>query len=199
VLDPTYLPAVPDASQAGMVWLVGNPPLVYFYDATAGWVVLSVAAGPQGLTGTQGLIGLQGIQGVPGPTGAQGPVGPQGLPGGMSSLIPPVWLDAKSYLVAPWQAIAGSSVSWLQDAWGRVQLRGEVFYSGGNPPDATVIMSCPPGTTPKQNAVLPAVQDVAPAQFYRVDVGTDGSIRLRFPPPSGTGQLFLDNISWLTQ
>jgi hypothetical protein len=199
VLDPTYLPAVPDASQAGMVWLVGTPPQVYFYDATAGWVVLSIAVGPQGLRGPQGPIGAPGIQGPTGPTGAQGPVGPPGSPGGMSDLIPPLWQDAKSYLVSPWQAIAGSSVSFLVDAWGRVQLRGEVFYSGGDPPDNTVIMSCPPSTTPKQSAVLVAVQDVAPAQFYRVDVGNDGSIRLRFPPPSSTGQLFLDSISWMTQ
>jgi hypothetical protein len=117
----------------------------------------------------------------------------------MGQLVRPIWSDASTLLVSPWQVLAGSNVDYLVDAWGRVQLRGEVFFSGGNPQDGSIIMACPTGTTPTQKAVVPAVEDVIPARTYRVEIGTDGNIRLRFPAMNTTGQLFLDSVTWMTQ
>jgi hypothetical protein len=115
----------------------------------------------------------------------------------MADLIPPQWQDFSLYLVAPWQPIYGSSVSFLVDAWGRVQLTGEIFYPDGNPPDDSVMAMCPPGTAPLNGVSLSATEDVIPARSYRVDVGPDGSIRLRYPALNTTGQVFLDSLSWI--
>jgi hypothetical protein len=197
VTDESYLPAVPDPSQLGMVWLVGNPPVVWFYDAVAGWMTLDIAVGPQGLQGDTGLSGGQGPQGPVGPIGPQGPVGPAGA--AAENLTPPVWSDATSLLVSPWQAVPGSQIDYLIDTWGRCQLRGEIYFPGGNPTDSTIMMACPPGGTPTQTATLFAVEDVIPPRFYRVDVGADGNLRLRFPIPQSTGQVFLDSVFWMTQ
>jgi hypothetical protein len=196
VMDESYLPAVPDASQLGMVWVVGNPPVVWFYDTTAGWMTLDVAVGPQGLAGDTGLSGGAGEQGPVGPTGAQGPVGPAGADG--VAPLAPTWQPFLT-LLSPWAPIPTSQVEYLVDVWGRVQLRGEVFYRGGSPPDMSPIATCPSGTTPTQTVTLYAIQDVTPAQVYRVDVNMDGTIYLRFPATTSTGQLFLDGLSWMTQ
>jgi hypothetical protein len=117
----------------------------------------------------------------------------------MGQLVRPTWSDASTLLVAPWRVLGGSNVDYLVDAWGRVQLRGEVYLSGGNPQDGSIIMACPAGTTPTQKVVVPAVEDVIPARAYRVEIGTDGNIRLRFPAMNTTGQLFLDSVSWMIQ
>jgi len=202
VPDPSFLPAVPDASQTGMVWLVGTVTYqVYYYDATAGWVTLDIAEGPQGPPGVQGPMGPQGVQGAVGPTGEQGPVGATGATGGMDQLVKPVWHDASSLLISPWKPVPSiqQGVRYLIDAWGRCQLSGEIFYPGGDFNEGVPIMQCPPGTTPTQNWVLPAIEDVIPARVYRVDIRTDGNIYLQFPLLNTTGQLFLDSLSWMTQ
>lgn len=183
-----------------MVWLVGTTSyVVYYYNTQTGWQILNIASGPQGPPGAAGATGLTGPQGVPGGTGPQGPVGPQGIPGNMGTLVQPSWHDATSLLASPWVAVVGSTLSYLIDAWGRCQLRGEIFYSSGNPVDGTTMMACPPGTTPTKTVSLPAIEDVIPARVYRVDVSTDGNIYLRSPALNTTGQLFLDNLSWMTQ
>jgi len=114
----------------------------------------------------------------------------------MDQLLPASWQDASSLLVTPWKALPGSLISYSLDGFGRCQLRGEVYFQGGNPGDASIIMTCPPGTTPTQNATLAAIEDVIPTRVYRVDVRTDGNIVLRFPVPQSTGQLFLDSLIW---
>lgn len=203
VADNSYLPAVPTSEQIGMVWLVGTPPtvpyVVWFYDSIQGWMTLDLAVGPQGIPGPTGPTGPQGIQGPTGPQGAQGPVGPQGVPGGMGNLIAPAWQDLTPNLAAPWKAVPGSSVQFLVDAWGRCQLAGEVFYPGANPRDGSIILQCPAGTSPAVNVTVVAVEDVIPARFYRIDIGSDGNIRLRFALTSTTGQVFLDSVSWITR
>jgi hypothetical protein len=115
----------------------------------------------------------------------------------MNTLIAPQWVDLTPQLVTPWKAVPGSQLQWMVDAWGRAQLAGEVYYPGGNPPDRSVIFQCPPGTIPVQTRTVTVVEDVVPARFYRVDINIDGSIRLRFPLANSTGQLFLDNVSWI--
>jgi hypothetical protein len=199
VPDSSYLPAAPTAAQAGMVWLVGVSPnyVVYWWNGTA-WQILDIAVGPQGPPGPVGSMGSAGTQGVTGPTGAQGPVGSPGIDGGMGQLIQPSWVDGTSLLASPWQPVAGSTVWYIIDAWGRCSLWGEVFYPGGNPPDDSVIMQIPPGMTPiTQDITLPVVEDVNPARTYRVDVRTTGSIVLRFPLMNTSGKLFLDSITWM--
>jgi len=184
----------------GKVWLVGTTTyIVHFYDPVTGWMTLNIAAGPQGPPGANGAMGGQGIQGATGPIGPQGPVGATGATGGMEQLIPPSWIDATPLVVAPWKVIPGSSAAYMIDGWGRCQLTGEIYYPGGNPPDGSIFFSLPEGTNPPQNAVLPVVEDVIPPRMYRVDVCYDGNIRLRWPTQNSTGQLFLDNISWMTQ
>jgi hypothetical protein len=196
--DPSYLPAVPDPSQVGMVWLVGGPItyVAYFYDPVAGWTTLDIAPGIRGPQGPAGFPGIQGDPGPTGPTGPQGAVGLTGPTGGMAQLLPPQWVDGSSLIQAPWQAI--SSVAYLIDTWGRCQLRGEIFLPGGSPKDLSVMLACPPTTTPVQIATLVAAEDVNPARYYRIEVGIDGFIRLRFPALNTTGQAFLDGISWVT-
>jgi hypothetical protein len=115
----------------------------------------------------------------------------------MDQLVPPVWQDGGSLLLAPWRNVPGSSTTYLIDAWGRCQLHGEVYYPNTDPPDATPIMMCPLGTTPTQDYTQVAVEDCEPARMYRVDIRTDGRIYLRYPALNTTGQLFLDNISWI--
>jgi len=177
---------------------------VWYYDKDLdttgnplGWQELKIASGPQGPPGATGPTGVAGIQGVVGPTGAQGPVGPPGPQGGMAQLIPPVEQDASSLLISPWQVLPSSSVVFWVDAWNRCQLHGEVYYPNGNPGDYSAIMQCPPGTVPAFVWTLSAVEDVIPPRMYRVDVHPDGNIYLRFPPTGSTGQIFLDNISWI--
>lgn len=197
VPDPGQLPASPTP---GEVWLVGTSSyVVYYFDSISGWMTLNIATGPQGPAGPAGPTGTSGSQGIQGPTGAQGPVGPAGPTGSMNDLVAPVWHDGSSLLVTPWAELAGSKVNYLTDAWGRCQLSGEVYYQGGNPPNSSIVMACPPGTTPTQTLTVIAVEDVIPARFYRLDIGTDGNIRLRFPLSNTTGQLFLDSVSWMTQ
>lgn len=197
VVDTSYLPAVPTAADMGKVWLVGTTSyVVHFYDPVAHWMTLNIAAGPQGATGGQGATGLQGPQGATGATGAQGPVGAQGPPG--ANPTAPTWQDYSTGLASPWQIVPRSLVSYLHDPWGRCQLRGEIFLPGGNPIDGSLLMPCPPGTTPHQDMTVMAVEDVIPARFYRIEIGTDGNIRLRFPLSNTTGQLFLDSVSWIT-
>jgi hypothetical protein len=196
VPDTSYLPAQPTAEQMGMVWLVGAPPVVYFWSpGTSTWVTLDIAVGPTGPPGASGMGGVQGDQGNTGPTGAQGPMGPTGPAG--TSPLPPVWQPLLT-LMSPWQVIPNSHLEFMLDPWGHCTLRGEVFFPGGNPPDQSPICACPAGA-PTQTATLYAIQDVIPAQGYRVDVNIDGTIYLRFPPLNSTGQLFLDGISWYTQ
>jgi hypothetical protein len=200
VPDPSYLPAVPTEEQAGMVWLVGTTSyVVHYYNTQTGWQILNIASGPQGPPGQAGATGLTGGQGVAGPAGQQGPVGPQGAPGNMGTLVKPAWQSASSLLTSPWATVSGSTISYLIDGWGRCQLRGEVYFPGGNPVDGTAIMACPPSTTPTQNTYLLAIEDVIPARVYSVEIGTDGNIRLQSPSLNTTGQLFLDNLSWMTQ
>lgn len=195
--DTSYLPAAPAAGQEGMVWLIGTTSyVVYWWNGTT-WQTLNMVAGPQGPVGPVGPTGGQGIQGAIGPTGAQGPVGPTGPQGDPGLLVKPTWQDATSLLTGPWVAVS-ASISYLVDAWGRCQLRGEISHPG-NPADYSVLMDCPPGTTPTQSVTLPAIEDVTPARVYRVDVNTDGKIYLRCPALNTTGQLFLDSISWMTQ
>jgi hypothetical protein len=198
VTDVSYLPAAPTAAQEGMVWLVGTTSyVVYWWNGTA-WQTLSMAAGPQGPPGPIGPIGSAGTQGATGPTGAQGPVGPAGIDGGMGQLIQPTWVDGTSLLTSPWQPVAGSTVQYIIDPWGRCSLWGEVFYPGGNPPDDSAIMQIPPGMTPTiQDVTLPVMEDTNPARVYRVDVRTTGNIVLRFPALNTTGKLFLDSITWM--
>lgn len=199
VPDQSYLPATPAPNQVGMVWLVGTTTYqVWFHDPTAGWQQLNVAAGPQGPPGPQGVTGGQGVQGATGPTGAQGQSGPPGPQGSMGQLIPPQWQPLLT-LLSPWHPAPGSTIRYLVDAWGRCQLGGEVYYQGGNPPDSSMLMTLPTGTIPTQNVSLVAVEDVIPARFYRIDVGTDGSVRLHHPNTNTTGQIFLDSLSWMTQ
>jgi hypothetical protein len=112
--------------------------------------------------------------------------------------VKPSWQDATSLLANPWVEV-GAPSSYLIDGWGRCQLRGEISYPGGNPVDYTVLMDCPPGTTPTQSVSLPAIEDVNPARVYRVEVNADGKIYLRSPALNTTGQLFLDSVSWMTQ
>jgi len=193
--DTSYLPAAPTPGQEGMVWLIGTTSyVVYWWNGTA-WQTLNMSAGPQGPSGPAGPTGTAGSQGVVGPTGAQGPVGPTGPAGTTPST--PTWQALT--LLSPWVAITNSKIEYMLDAWGRVQLRGEVYYPGGNPSDMTVIADCPTNTTPTQTVTVPAIEDVIPARVYRVDVDIDGKIYLRFPAGNSTGQLFLDSVSWMTQ
>lgn len=200
VPDTSYLPAVPDPSQAGMVWLVGvNVYTVFFYDAVAGWITLDMVSGPQGPPGSAGQPGYPGVQGAIGPRGPQGAVGPPGPQGDPGVLVPPPWKDLSPFVVYPWLPVPGSFLEYTVDSWGRCQLHGEVYYPAGNPQDNVLILKCPPGTTPTQDFGLVALEDVGPTRVYRVDVRTDGNMYLRFPPTNSTGQLILDNVSWLTQ
>ena len=198
VTDTSYLPAVPAANQLGMVWLVGTPPVVWFYDPVAGWMVLDIAVGPQGPPGPSGAPGAQGNQGATGPVGAQGAVGPAGTPGGMQDLVPPGWNDLNPFIASPWKVVPASNARYLVDAWGRCQLAGEIYYPGGNPRDGSAMVQCPPLTYPSENVTVTAVEDVIPARYYRVDIGIDGYVRLRFPATNTTGQVFLDGVSWIT-
>jgi hypothetical protein len=197
VTDTSYLPAVPNPQQLGMVWLVGTTSyVVYYYDPVAGWITLDIASGPQGPPGPTGPPGV----GNPGPTGPQGPqgaVGPTGPPGTMEDLLPPSWLDLTPYINSPWQPVPGSNVAYLVDAWGRCQLAGEIFYPGGNPTDGSSMLQCPPLTYPTSPVTLAAVEDVTPARFYRVDILPAGYVALRFPVTNTTGQIFLDSLSWI--
>lgn len=196
VPDISHLPATPTPAQVGMVWLVGTTTyVVYWYNGTA-WQTLNVVAGPQGPPGPAGIQGSPGIQGAAGPAGTQGPVGAAGANG--TNPPAPVWQPFLT-LLAPWAPIPTSQVQFLKDPWGRVQLRGEVFFAGGSPHDMSPIATCPVGTTPTQTVTLYAIQDVTPAQVYRVDVNMNGTIYLRFPTTTSTGQLFLDGLSWMTQ
>jgi hypothetical protein len=197
VADESYLPSVPPPENSGMVWLVGTPPVVWFYDSVQGWITLDVAVGPQGLQGDTGLGGVQGDQGATGPTGAQGPVGPTGPSGGMGDLNAPAWYDLTPFINSPWTVVPGSTVQYLVDAWGRCQLAGEIYLPNGNPTDGLVMLQCPTGTTPANPVTVSAVEDVTPARFYRVDIGIDGTIRIRFPITYSSGQVFLDSISWI--
>jgi hypothetical protein len=117
----------------------------------------------------------------------------------MGDLVAPQWLDATALVMPPFLPVPQSKIQYMVDAWGRVQLHGEIGYQGGNPGDGVVIMQCPSGTTPPNPVTVMAVEDVAPARMYRVDVQTDGNLYLRFPVPHSTGLMFLDNISWMTQ
>lgn len=210
VADTTYLPCPPLPEQAGMVWLVGTPPTVpyavWYYNPALvgtgtdpdGWQELDIAVGPQGIDGPTGPAGAAGPQGATGPTGAQGPVGPTGAGGGMADLVSPVWYDLTTNITAPWRVVPGSTAQYLVDAWGRCQLAGEVYFPGSSPPEGSIILTCPTNTVPANNVTVVAVEDVIPARFYRVDIGTDGNIRLRFPLSNTTGQLFLDSVSWMT-
>lgn len=199
ITDISYLPAVPAPADMGKVWLVGTPPVVYFYDPVNHWITLDIAVGPQGPAGNQGPVGAAGQQGPVGPMGPQGLTGPQGPPGGVEQLIAfaPQWQDIYNLVVPPWKPVPGSVILFISNPFGRCTLAGEVFYPGGDPPDGSVILRVPRGTVPTQDCTFPAVEDVTPARFYRVDVQTDGNIRLRFPPKNSTGQLFLDNIAWV--
>ena len=200
VTDISYLPAVPTDDQAGMVWLVGTLSyLVYYYDAITGWLVLDMASGPQGPPGPPGSAGDPGVQGEVGPIGPQGDVGPAGPPGNVDDANPPSWQDLTPYIANPWAAVPGSSVRYLIDAWGRCQLAGEIFYPDGSPPDGSVMLQCPPLTSPSNTVTMMAVEDVVPARYYRVDVNSSGFIELRFPILHTTGQVFLDSVSWMTQ
>ena len=194
--DTSYLPAAPTAEQQGMVWLIGTTTyIVYWWNGTA-WQVLNMSAGPQGPAGPTGPTGPQGGQGAVGPTGAQGPVGATGPAG--TTPVPPLWQPLLT-LVSPWAPVHSSNLDYLVDPWGRVQLRGEIYFPNGNPPDMSVIATCPLGTTPTQTATVFVVEDVTPARVYRVDIDADGKIYLRFPALNTTGQLFLDTVSWMTQ
>jgi hypothetical protein len=197
VLDESYLPSVPPPENSGMIWLVGTPPVVWFYDSVQGWITLDVAVGPQGLAGNTGLGGVQGDQGATGPTGPQGPVGPTGAQGDMGQLAPPTWSSLNAYVTSPWQGVPGSALQYMVDAWGRCQLAGEIYFPGGNPTEGSVMLSCPLNTTPQRPITVMAVEDVIPARTYRVDIGIDGNIRLRFPATNTTGQVFLDSVSWI--
>jgi hypothetical protein len=84
------------------------------------------------------------------------------------------------------------------DTWGRVQLKGELYYPNGSPPDGSVMLQCPTNTHPSQTFTLIATEDVTPARFYRVDVMPDGTVRLKFPLRNTTGQIFLDGLTWVT-
>jgi hypothetical protein len=194
-----HVPAIPSNADTGKVWLVGTTSyVVMYYDWTAqAWIQLAMAAGPQGIQGYQGYPGAPGPQGAVGPQGPQGDTGPQGPPGGMEDLVAPMWSDLNTFVQTGWAAVDTSQMLWLKDAWGRVQLKGEVTYLGGSPPDGVPIMQCPPGTVPTTPFSLVAVEDVAPARFYRIDVSTDGYIRLRFPLANSTGHLFLDALNWM--
>lgn len=196
VTDISYLPAPPAPDQMGMVWLVGTPPVVYYYDPATGWMTLDIAVGPQGPAGTTGNAGSPGSQGAVGPAGPAGAVGPAGPPGGMQDLIPPDWNDLTSYIVSPWEPVPYSRVMYLVDAWGRCQLAGEIFYPNGNPPDGSTMIQCPPLTAPSNPTTLSAVEDVIPARSYRVDILPSGYAELRFPALNTTGQIFLDNLAW---
>jgi hypothetical protein len=115
----------------------------------------------------------------------------------MGQLVAPQWQDFSVLVTAPWKIMPGSQSHFLVDAWGRCQLTGEVYYPGGNPPDGSIMAQCPPGTIPALTTTLVATEDVTPARFYRVDIGTDGNIRLRFPLRTSSGQVFLDSVSWI--
>jgi hypothetical protein len=116
----------------------------------------------------------------------------------MQDLVPPTWNDLTPYIAGAWSPVPGSNVQYLIDAWGRVQLAGEIFYPGANPMDGSVILQCPPLTYPANPVTVLAVEDVIPARFYRIDILPNGSIELRFPATNTTGQVFLDSISWMT-
>jgi hypothetical protein len=115
----------------------------------------------------------------------------------MGDLIPPSWQDLTPNLEAPWQVVPGSSVQFLVDPWGRCQLAGEVYYPGANPLEGSIILTCPASTSPSATRTVLAAEDVIPARYYRIDIGTDGNVRLRFPGSSTSGQLFLDTVSWI--
>jgi hypothetical protein len=113
--------------------------------------------------------------------------------------VKPQWQDGTSLVASPWTISPVASVSYLIDSWGRCQLRGEIFYPGGNPADNVVLMECPPNATPTQALNLPVIEDSTPARVYRVEVNIDGKIYLRYPSANTTGHLFLDSLSWMTQ
>ena len=197
VPDISHLPATPLPAQAGQVWLVGTTNfIVYWWNGTA-WQTLNIAVGPQGPQGLPGPAGSQGLQGAVGPTGAQGPVGPAGAPGSMAQLVAPQWQVLTANLVGPWRVGPGSLTLFMADPWNRVQLSGEIYYPGGSPPDGSIMVQCPSGTTPSRTVTSVATEDVTPARFYRVDIGSDGNIRLRFPPRTSSGQVLLDSVSWV--
>jgi len=195
--DTSYLPAQPAPGQEGMVWLIGTTSFqVYWWNGSA-WEVLNLGAGPQGPTGPAGSTGAAGPQGVVGPTGAQGPVGATGAAG--ANPPTPQW-QALPEIESPWTEMPGSTCQFLYDGWGRVQLRGEVYFPGGNPPDMSLITMCPSNAgPPTETTTCFAVEDVVPARVYRVEVNADGRILLRFPALNTTGNLFLDTVSWQTQ
>jgi hypothetical protein len=114
----------------------------------------------------------------------------------MQDLIPPTWNDLTPYLISPWQVVSHSTIQYLIDAWGRIQLAGEIFYPGGNPPDGSQMIQCPPTTIPPNPVTVMAVEDVIPARYYRLDITSAGSIELRFPLLNTTGQVFLDSVTW---
>jgi hypothetical protein len=116
----------------------------------------------------------------------------------MQDLVAPSWADLTPFIASPWRPVAGSEVKYLVDAWGRCQLAGEIVYPNGNPPDGSVMLQCPPLTYPSSPVTMPAVEDVIPARYYRVDISPGGNIELRFPALNTTGQIFLDSVSWIT-
>lgn len=205
VKDTTYLPCPPDPSQAGQVWLVGpmagGTYQVWYWDQAIttgnGWQELDVASGPQGPQGPAGNAGIAGQQGAIGPTGPQGPPGTQGPSGGMADLIAPQWQDISGLIQSPWQEVPGSRLLFMQDAWGRCQLRGELFLPGSNPQDQSVMLNVPTGTAPSDITTVMCAEDVIPARSYRVDVGKDGTVSLRFPAMNTTGLIFLDAVTWI--
>jgi len=115
----------------------------------------------------------------------------------MASLVPPGWNNLNSSILAPWAALDSAQMLWMKDTWGRVQLKGELTYSGGDPPDGSPMLLCPAGTAPSYPFSLVAVEDVIPARFYRIDVGTDGNVRIRYPLAHSTGHVILDSITWV--
>jgi len=115
----------------------------------------------------------------------------------MAELIPPQWQDISVLLQSPWKVVSGSSMLFMQDAWGRCQLRGEIYLPNGNPQDRSVMLNLPTGTAPSQTTTVMCAEDVIPARSYRVDVGIDGTVTLRFPAMNTTGLIFLDAATWI--
>jgi hypothetical protein len=119
----------------------------------------------------------------------------------MEDLVAPVWNDLTPFISPPWLPMPESEVQYLVDAWGRCQLAGEIFYPGGNPPDGSEMIECPPGTAPSSTVTVMAVEDVIPARYYRVDINNinGGLVELRYPALNTTGQIFLDSVSWIVE
>ena len=198
VVNVSDLPASP--ASPDQVWLVGTTSYVTYYHTPSGWQQLTSVSGPQGPQGPQGIVGPMGLQGPAGSTGAQGVIGPPGP----ATLAPPPplpgWNDLTPYVLLPWKVMPGIRTEFMLTLTGYCRLRGEVFFPGGSPLDNSQIFSCPANVTPSLQVLgLMACEDVVPARFYRVDVGTDSTARLRFPLANTTGQMILDGLSWMIQ